>query len=247
MEAEMRQDLKRSGDLEEYGEEGIRIAVYEDLKDSLKHLFSDILYKWSCAIDWNTLSYNYGSRQQHMGTIGNAHAWESGHLRAQDDGCILGAERTGRRLRHVSAGHTWTSGTIRTNARITTERIMMNNNTPHITHQRLRRVQALHTRLERAHQAAKCWPSTRAEDLICQIERQIRTLSRPVAVARWSPYNTSMYQIFKHDQPLRIKFHDVATAVVYLTSLESNIDRLTSHSPYTIRVVTHTWSTWCIC
>lgn len=45
MEAEMRQDLKRSGDLEEYGEEGIRIAVYEDLKDSLKHLFSDILYK----------------------------------------------------------------------------------------------------------------------------------------------------------------------------------------------------------
>ena len=45
MEAEMRQDLKRSGDLEEYGEEGIRTAVYEDLKDSLKHLFSDILYK----------------------------------------------------------------------------------------------------------------------------------------------------------------------------------------------------------
>lgn len=45
MENEMRQDLKTSGDLEEYGEEGIRIAVYEDLKDSLKHLFSDILYK----------------------------------------------------------------------------------------------------------------------------------------------------------------------------------------------------------
>ena len=45
MEAEMRQDLKRSGDLEEYGEEGIRIAVYEDFKDSLKDLFSDILYK----------------------------------------------------------------------------------------------------------------------------------------------------------------------------------------------------------
>jgi len=45
MEDEMRADLKKSGDLEEYGEEGIRIAVYEDLKDSLKHLFSDILYK----------------------------------------------------------------------------------------------------------------------------------------------------------------------------------------------------------
>ena len=45
MEREMREDLERSGDLEEYGEDGIRIAVYEDLKDSLNHLFSDILYK----------------------------------------------------------------------------------------------------------------------------------------------------------------------------------------------------------
>ncbi len=45
MEAEMRADLQKSGDYEEYGEEGIRIAVYEDLKDSLNHLFSDILYK----------------------------------------------------------------------------------------------------------------------------------------------------------------------------------------------------------
>lgn len=44
MEAEMRADLKRSGDYEAYGEEGIRIAVYEDLKDTLKHLFSDVIY-----------------------------------------------------------------------------------------------------------------------------------------------------------------------------------------------------------
>ena len=35
---EMREDLKRSGDYENFGEEGIRIAVYEDLKDTLKHL-----------------------------------------------------------------------------------------------------------------------------------------------------------------------------------------------------------------
>ena len=47
-----------------------------------------------------------------------------------------------------------------------------------------------------------------------------------------------MYQIFKHDEPLNIKFDDVATAVVYLRSLESNIDRLKSHSPYTIRNIT---------
>ena len=42
---QMRADLKRSGDYEKYGEEGIRIAVYEDLNDSLKYQFSDILYK----------------------------------------------------------------------------------------------------------------------------------------------------------------------------------------------------------
>ena len=46
------------------------------------------------------------------------------------------------------------------------------------------RVRRLHTRLEQAHQAARHWPSTRAQDLICQIERQIRTLRKPVAVSR---------------------------------------------------------------
>ena len=44
MEDEMRADLKSSGDYEQYGEEGIRIAVYEDLKDTLNHLFSDVIY-----------------------------------------------------------------------------------------------------------------------------------------------------------------------------------------------------------
>ena len=41
---EMREDLKRSGDYDSYGEEGIRIAVYEDLKDTLKHIVSDVAY-----------------------------------------------------------------------------------------------------------------------------------------------------------------------------------------------------------
>ena len=41
---EMREDLKKSGDYDSYGEEGIRIAVYEDLKDTLKHIFSDVAY-----------------------------------------------------------------------------------------------------------------------------------------------------------------------------------------------------------
>lgn len=41
---EMREALKKSGDYDNYGEEGIRIAVYEDLKDTLKHIFSDVAY-----------------------------------------------------------------------------------------------------------------------------------------------------------------------------------------------------------
>jgi len=42
---QMRADLKKSGDYESYGEEGIRIAVYEDLKDTLKYIFSDVAYE----------------------------------------------------------------------------------------------------------------------------------------------------------------------------------------------------------
>lgn len=42
---EMREDLKNSGDYEAIGETGIRVAVYEDLKDTLKHIFSDVAYE----------------------------------------------------------------------------------------------------------------------------------------------------------------------------------------------------------
>lgn len=49
MEAEMRVDLIKDGDYDSAGEngiddEGIRLAVYEDLKDSLNYLFSDVIY-----------------------------------------------------------------------------------------------------------------------------------------------------------------------------------------------------------
>ena len=42
---QMRADLKKSGDYESYGETGIRVAVYEDLKDTLKNIFSDVAYE----------------------------------------------------------------------------------------------------------------------------------------------------------------------------------------------------------
>jgi hypothetical protein len=45
MQDQMRADLKRSGDYDSYGETGIRIAVYEDLKDLLNHEFADVRLK----------------------------------------------------------------------------------------------------------------------------------------------------------------------------------------------------------
>ena len=47
---DMKADLIKDGDYDASGEngiddEGIRIAVYEDLRDTLNHLFSDVLYK----------------------------------------------------------------------------------------------------------------------------------------------------------------------------------------------------------
>jgi len=42
-----------------------------------------------------------------------------------------------------------------------------------------------------------------------------------------------MYQILKNGK-LLINADDLATAVVYVKSLESTLDRSTSHSPYTI-------------
>ena len=47
-----------------------------------------------------------------------------------------------------------------------------------------------------------------------------------------------MYQIYKHDRPLNMQFDHVETAIAYLKSLESNINRHTTHSPYTIRNLT---------
>jgi len=49
MEQQMKADLIADGDYDAAGEngiddEGIRIAVYEDLKDSLNYLFSDVIY-----------------------------------------------------------------------------------------------------------------------------------------------------------------------------------------------------------
>lgn len=49
-----------------------------------------------------------------------------------------------------------------------------------------------------------------------------------------------MYQILKNGTPLRIRLHNLDTAIVYLRSLESNLDRNVEHSPYTIRKVDHT-------
>ena len=43
-----------------------------------------------------------------------------------------------------------------------------------------------------------------------------------------------MYQIVKNGTKVIINAQDLQTAVVYLRSLESNINRANHHSPYTI-------------
>ena len=49
----------------------------------------------------------------------------------------------------------------------------------------------------------------------------------------------NMYQILKNGK-LLINAQDMETAIVYVRSLESNLDRNVEHSPYTIRKVDHT-------
>lgn len=44
MEKQLRNDLAKDGDLENTDDEGIRIAVYEDLRDTLKFIYSDVAY-----------------------------------------------------------------------------------------------------------------------------------------------------------------------------------------------------------
>ena len=45
MTEDMRAALLKEGEIENYDEDAIRIAVYEDLKDTLNHNFSDVIYK----------------------------------------------------------------------------------------------------------------------------------------------------------------------------------------------------------
>jgi hypothetical protein len=45
MEDNYRAVIKRDGEYEECGEEGVRLAVYEDLLESLNYEFSDVAYK----------------------------------------------------------------------------------------------------------------------------------------------------------------------------------------------------------
>ena len=42
MIADMKQDLTNDGDAQSYSEQNIRIAVFEDMKDTLRHIFADV-------------------------------------------------------------------------------------------------------------------------------------------------------------------------------------------------------------
>lgn len=47
MIADMKLDLTQDGDLHSFSEQNIRIAVFEDLKDTLKLIFADVANLWS--------------------------------------------------------------------------------------------------------------------------------------------------------------------------------------------------------
>lgn len=44
MEDELRAQLKEDGDYDEYGEDGVRLTVYENMIDTLKFEYSDVIY-----------------------------------------------------------------------------------------------------------------------------------------------------------------------------------------------------------
>ena len=44
MIADMKLDLTQDGDLHSFSEQNIRIAVFEDLKDTLKLIFADVAH-----------------------------------------------------------------------------------------------------------------------------------------------------------------------------------------------------------
>ena len=94
----------------------------------------------------------------------------------------------------------------------------------HVPHQEKSRHHSHLQQLERRvrldqHQARRLTPQDDLESL--------------VALHQQSPYNKHMYQILKNGK-LLINADDLQTAVVYVRSLESNLNRLTQHSPYTI-------------
>ena len=69
-----------------------------------------------------------------------------------------------------------------------------------------------------------------------QPARRCRAANDPgclVALSDKTRYNQHMYQILKNGT-LLVNAQDLQTAVVYVKSLEHNLDRATQHSPYTI-------------
>lgn len=119
-------------------------------------------------------------------------------------------------------------------------------------------LQRLQTRVELLERAERHWPSTnRYHEMRC-LQQQIERLKsgdpyqtpprrstlddQHTCQVAWSDdrsYNQRMFTILRNGTPV-INADDLQTAIRFVQSLESSIDRSTQHSPYTIVPADHT-------
>lgn len=103
----------------------------------------------------------------------------------------------------------------------------INYNQSHVSYQEKQHHNSPHTKLERR----AC--VDQQQNRRCHTQNDAGSL---VALSTKTHYNTHMYQILNNGT-LVINANDMETAIHFVKSLESNLDRNTQHSPYTIRKV----------
>ena len=102
-----------------------------------------------------------------------------------------------------------------------------NHNQSHVSYQEKQHHNSPHTKLERRA------PVDQQQNRRCHPQNDACFL---VALSNKTHDNTHMYQVLRNGTII-INANDMETAIHFVKSLESNLDRATQHSPYTIRRV----------
>lgn len=100
----------------------------------------------------------------------------------------------------------------------------INHNQSHVSYQEKQHHNSQNTKLE---------PGTRMDQQQIRRRAVANDSSCLVACSTKTHHNQLMYQILKNGN-LIVNAQDLQTAMVYVRSLEHNLDRNTMHSPYTI-------------